>query len=328
MRDCSISVVIPAYNVEKYVKAALDSIKRQTELPDEVILIDDGSSDSTRKIAETFYLPVTYKVISIENAGQGNARNLGAKLASSDYIHFFDSDDLLTENFIYSVKRKIRESQFPDIVLFSGKSFNDNEYQGDRWLDYGRGFDGVFSNRADFLDKASPHKALFCQPCMYVSKKGLWGRQGLEFGPDYLEDEALFYPLLFACTTFVVMNEVFFLRRNREGSTMTMVPNLRHVNGALNCIDTTMELYDRVDLSDKERWHVSKRLEQHCVSYIVMARASGFKFSYKRIIAAAGNTKNITILLKSVVYIFRLDQVEVVRKVGMMVRELRSKKVN
>jgi glycosyltransferase involved in cell wall biosynthesis len=109
MADCSISIIIPAYNVEKYLKAAMDSIKEQSELPDEVILIDDGSTDRTLKVAKAFEFPVPYQVVSIENGGQGNARNLGVSLASSEYVHFFDSDDLLTKNFISSIKDQIRQ---------------------------------------------------------------------------------------------------------------------------------------------------------------------------------------------------------------------------
>jgi glycosyltransferase involved in cell wall biosynthesis len=140
MADCSISIIIPAYNVEKYLKAAMDSIKEQSELPDEVILIDDGSTDRTLKVAKAFEFPVPYQVVSIENGGQGNARNLGVSLASSEYVHFFDSDDLLTKNFISSIKDQIRHNKCPDIILFSGKSFNDNEYQGNRWVNYCRFF--------------------------------------------------------------------------------------------------------------------------------------------------------------------------------------------
>src|SRR5690606_25879803 len=107
MAECSISIIIPAYNVEKYLKAALDSIKEQTELPDEVILIDDGSTDGTLDVANAFEFPVPYQVVSIENGGQGKARNLGISLASSEYVYFFDSDDLLVDTFVASMKELI-----------------------------------------------------------------------------------------------------------------------------------------------------------------------------------------------------------------------------
>jgi glycosyltransferase involved in cell wall biosynthesis len=322
MRDCSISVIIPAYNVEKYLKAALDSIKEQTELPDEVILIDDGSTDGTLEIAKAFELPVPYRVVSIENAGQGNARNLGASLASSEYLHFFDSDDLLTDNFIHSIKSQIRQNQYPDIVLFSGDSFNDNEYQGNRWIDYCRGFSDMFSNRTQFLDKALNHRALFCQPCLYVSRKSLWGPQGLEFGPNFLEDEAVFFPLLFACRTYAVIDEVFFLRRNREGSTMTMAPNAKHVNGALNCMETTLSLYSSTHFISRERWHVRKRLESHCIAYILTARRAGLPVKLGEVFRTVAKSKSLSLAAKALLYGVRADQVNAVRKIGRAVKRV------
>lgn len=328
MAECSISIIIPAYNVEKYLKSALNSIKEQTELPDEVIVIDDGSTDGTLEVAKAFDFPVPYQVVSIENSGQGNARNLGVSLSSSEYVYFFDSDDLLTSNFISSIKNHIRQNQQPDIILFSGESFNDIEYHGNRWVDYSRGFSGTFISRENFLSKGMADNGLFCSPCLYMSKKFLWGPGGLEFGSNFLEDEAIFYPLIFSCNTFEVLDEVFFLRRNREGSTMTIVPNEKHVNGALNCMETTLKLYAKAGLSDKERWHISKRLEGHCVAYILMARAAGLKCSYMRIGTAIKITKNPMLLLKCFAYASRLDKIDMIRRIGRKIRRVKSKVKN
>lgn len=322
MAECSISIIIPAYNVEKYLKAALDSIKEQTELPDEVILIDDGSTDGTLDVANSFEFPVPYQVVSIENGGQGNARNLGVSLASSEYVYFFDSDDLLTSNFIQSIKSQIRKSQYPDIVLFSGESFNDSEYQGNRWVDYCRGFSGVFTDRAQFLDKAFSERALFCSPCLYVSKKTLWGPDGLEFGPNFLEDEAVFFPLLFACNTYVVIDEVFFLRRNRDGSTMTMAPNSKHVNGALNCMETTLSLYSSKHFTSRERWHVRKRLESHCIAYILTARRAGLPVKLGEVFRTVAESRSLSLAAKALLCGVRADQVNAVRKIGRAVKRV------
>jgi|SRR5690554_789004 len=302
MADCSISIIIPAYNVEKYLKAALDSIKEQTELPDEVILIDDGSTDGTLHVANAFEFPVPYQVLSIENGGQGNARNLGVSMASSEYVYFFDSDDLLTSNFIQSVKDQIRKNGCPDIVLFSGESFNDSEYQGSRWVDYCRGFSGVFSDRGEFLDTAFSHRALFCSPCLYVSKKSLWGPKALEFGPNFLEDEALFFPVLFACSTYLVIDEVYFLRRNRDDSTMNMAPTEKHANGALNCMKTTLELYNVKNLSSKERRQVRKRLEAHCIAYLIMVDRASIRKKTKDVLVVVFKVRSIKLAVKVLVY--------------------------
>lgn len=322
MAECSISIIIPAYNVEKYLKAALDSIKAQTELPDEVILIDDGSTDGTLEVAKAFELPVPYQVVSIENGGQGNARNLGVSLASSEYVYFFDSDDLLTKDFIHSIKDQIRQNQNPDIVLFSGDSFNDSEYQGNRWVNYCRAFSGVFDNRTDFLNRAHSHNALFCSPCLYVSQKALWGPDGLEFGPSFLEDEALFYPVLFACNTFVVVDEVFFLRRNREGSTMTMAPNAKHVNGALNCMKTTLRLYSAAGANSVERWHIRKRLQSHCVAYIMTARRAGLPVKVGGVMSVIIKARSVVLAVTTLLYGIRADQSDTLRRIVRVVKKV------
>jgi glycosyltransferase involved in cell wall biosynthesis len=302
MADCSISIVIPAYNVEKYLNEALGSIKEQSECPDEVILIDDGSTDQTLQIAESYSFSFPYRVVSIKNSGQGNARNMGASLASSEYIYYFDSDDLLAEDFIKTIKEQLEHSDYPDIILFSGESFNDREYFGDRWTDYNRGFTGIYLDRIVFLDKGFLSKGLFCSACLYVSKKSLWGDEGLRFGNDYFEDEAIFYPLLFSCQSFCVLDKVFFYRRNRNDSLMTMKRNSNHVKGALNCMENTMKLYRSGHFSKREQWHIKKQLKNHCNSYIAMAKATGLKISYKKIFNAIVATRNITLATKAFRY--------------------------
>ena len=313
MPECSVSIIIPAYNVEKYLKAALDSIKQQTQPPEEVILIDDGSTDHTLEIAQAYDFQFHYQVISVENQGQGNARNLGVSLAASEYVYFFDSDDLLTSNFIASIKQSILVNQYPDIVLFSGKSFNDSDYSGSRWVDYSRGFSGVFTSRTEFLDKALAHDALFCSTCLYVSKRSLWGEQGLQFGANFLEDQALFYPVLFACHSYVVIDEVFFRRRNREGSTMTMKPNQRHVEGAINCIETTLKLSRRNGLTPRELWHVRRLLGIQFKAYIVMARHAGTSLNPGIFLPVLASARSIKLLMMSLLYVTRADQSRILR---------------
>jgi glycosyltransferase involved in cell wall biosynthesis len=87
-----ISVVIPAFNVECWLQATIESVLRQSRAPDEIIVVDDGSTDSTGEIADGFG-DVT--VIRQENRGLAGARNSGASAAVGDYILFLDADDSL-----------------------------------------------------------------------------------------------------------------------------------------------------------------------------------------------------------------------------------------
>ena len=314
MFDCSISVIIPAYNVEKYIKSALDSLKKQAELPNEVIVINDGSTDGTLAVAESFMFPVKYQVVSIKNGGQGRARNLGVALASSEYVYFFDADDLLTEDFISSIKECIRINMQPDIVLFSAASFNDSEYRGSRSVAYSRGFSGSFASRIDLLEEGFKSDGLFCSPCLYVSKKSLWGGDRLQFGQYYFEDEAIFFPLIFSCNSFVVFDRVFFLRRNREESTMTMVRNQRHVMGALNCLELSLSLYAMKGISNKERWHIANRIKGQFIQYLLTVRACNEKISYGTIFLASKKMRNFGLIIWAFAYAARLDEIEFLRR--------------
>lgn len=86
----TISVIIPAWNSERYLREALNSVFAQTKQPFEVIVVDDGSTDSTCQVARAF--PVRYEYQ--DHAGAASARNKGLRLAQGEFIAFLDSDDL------------------------------------------------------------------------------------------------------------------------------------------------------------------------------------------------------------------------------------------
>lgn len=96
-----ISVIIPVYNVEKYVKRCLDCIIAQTYRDFEAILVDDGSTDSSGKICDEYALKDSrFKVIHKKNGGLSDARNEGIKYSSGEYIAFADSDDMVSPDFL------------------------------------------------------------------------------------------------------------------------------------------------------------------------------------------------------------------------------------
>lgn len=97
-----ISVIVPIYNAEAKLKRCIDSVLNQTHRDFELILINDGSTDGSLEICENAaLLDERVKVISIENSGVSNARNLGLEKAKGDYISFVDSDDYVTPDYLY-----------------------------------------------------------------------------------------------------------------------------------------------------------------------------------------------------------------------------------
>ena len=96
-----ISVVVPVYNVEAYLERCVESILQQTYAHFELILINDGSTDSSGQICD--HLASQYENIKahhIENAGVSNARNMGIQLATSSWVTFIDSDDFVTQDYL------------------------------------------------------------------------------------------------------------------------------------------------------------------------------------------------------------------------------------
>ena len=123
----ALSMIIPIYNVEKYIKECLDSVFSQ--LPDsvEVILINDGTPDRSIEIIKSKYADIlaTDQIVLIEqkNAGPGAARNIGLSVARGEYVGFLDSDDILLENY-FSVLFETLNTFKVDIVEFGFKRFH------------------------------------------------------------------------------------------------------------------------------------------------------------------------------------------------------------
>ena len=93
---CEISVIIPVYNVESYLRQCLDSVVNQTFEDIEIICVDDGSTDGSLDILNKYASSDNrFKIISQPNQGLGTARNNGLKLACGNYIYFLDSDDYI-----------------------------------------------------------------------------------------------------------------------------------------------------------------------------------------------------------------------------------------
>ena len=111
-----ISIIIPAYNSEAYIKRCVDSVLAQTGAELEVIVINDGSKDSTEDILRTYGDQIIYK--TVPNGGCGAARNIGLSMATGEYILFVDADDSMVEGAVERLVR-IQQETDADIVKFT-----------------------------------------------------------------------------------------------------------------------------------------------------------------------------------------------------------------
>lgn len=116
-----VSVIIPIYNVEKYLKKCIDSVLEQTYTDLQIILVDDGSPDNCGKICDEYKAKDSrVEVIHKENGGLGLARNSGMEIVRGEYLLFVDSDDWIDKNHIEIIVDAAEKGNY-DVVLFGYK---------------------------------------------------------------------------------------------------------------------------------------------------------------------------------------------------------------
>lgn len=127
-----VSIVVPIYNVQHYLKKCIDSIVHQTYTNLEIILVDDGSPDQCGQICDDYAVKDNrIQVIHKENGGLSDARNCGMSLATGEYITFIDSDDFIHPRFI-EVLLKVAQDKCADIVVGDFQLFQEDDAYHDK----------------------------------------------------------------------------------------------------------------------------------------------------------------------------------------------------
>ena len=125
--DCTISVIVPVYNSEKYLKRCIDSILNQTYKAIELILVDDGSPDNCGKICDEYAKKdKRVRVIHKTNAGVSAARNSGLEIASGNYATFVDSDDYIEPEMYGNMMEKVHQYNCDVVMCDCIKDFTDH----------------------------------------------------------------------------------------------------------------------------------------------------------------------------------------------------------
>ena len=131
-RNVKISVIVPVYNVERYLSACMDSLVNQTMEDIEIIAVNDGSPDNSLAILEDYQerYPQKVQVLSIENHGVSYARNYGADHASGEYLLFVDSDDYVDVRMCELMYRKAKKDH-NDVVICNKNSLYESNLDND-----------------------------------------------------------------------------------------------------------------------------------------------------------------------------------------------------
>ena len=299
MISATISIIIPVYNVENYVSETLDSVKNQTSLPDEVIVINDGSTDNSFNIIKNYSDLKCFKVFETKNQGLGLTRNYGISLAKSDYIYFLDSDDIIENNFIYEMRKLINQYKNPDMILFSGKTFT-HKKEIDNKINLKLTIEGQFFKGDKLLTKMVQKKETLPQSSRYLTKKELWTTNNLTYPNGIAEDESLFFPLIALSNNTVVNKKAYYRYRvNRPGSITADSVKPVHVEDYLNRMLSTLSFiklnHDLIKY-DYSAWCYN--LERKSLKYINLCLKKKIEISWKTIIIIFFKTKNLFFLLK------------------------------
>lgn len=223
-----VSIIVPVYNVEKYLRRCLDSIKVQTFTNMECILIDDGSSDNSGKICDEYAEKDSrFRVIHKRNGGVSSARNAGLDEAKGKWIGFVDADDWIENNLIEELYDYATEND-ADVVI-SG----DTRVQKDKKIKTHIPPSGIMSMHRDF--------AIYWQgPCAKLFKSTVLHNIRFPDGISLAED------LLFTFKVFFASTKIYGL--NVSGYNYFINPNSAVNNITYSKIDDEIKVLEEIEI--------------------------------------------------------------------------------
>ena len=229
--DVTISVIIPVYNVERYLKECLDSVVMQRCSDFEVVCINDGSTDGSLNILQEYQKRYScIRVYSKENGGLSSARNYGIKKASGKYLYFLDSDDLLADEDCLSFMIENMNHYDLDVLYFDGHSFFESEELKDHNSSYENAYIrcrsyGLYERGTDLFDELVKNGDYYVQTSLQcLRKKYLTAHDFLFVDGLLYEDNLFMFQTMLHAGNVMHQNRVVFLRRIRNGSIMQSPP--------------------------------------------------------------------------------------------------------
>lgn len=215
MQDIYLTIIVPVYNVERYLRTCLDSIAQLKAFSWEAILVDDGSTDTSGQICDEYATQNSkFRVIHQKNAGVSAARNAGLDAAKGEWIWFVDSDDSINPDFEILNPEVLNDA---DYVLFDMRKFRDGEELNT--LEHQKGTVKCTDlSKNDFLSKyqCNHHPRLFYKKTWVMIDHHQ--RLAFSLGTRVGEDLEFQYKYLTRCQRPARLDAVLYNYRLREGS--------------------------------------------------------------------------------------------------------------
>lgn len=236
-----VSVIVPVYNVEKFIDKCLNSLVKQSLKEIEIIVVNDGSPDNSQKIIDKYVKKYPEKVQSFikENGGQGSARNIGIVKAKGEYISFVDSDDFVEKDMYKKLYNKAKENNY-DIVVCGNYNVSE-DYQNkniDAFINnYNTDLENIFFGKMAVWNK--------------IYKRDILIKNKLEFKEKvWYEDLAFTLKAIMNSNTFAFIDEPLYDYLIREGSTM----NNSNVQRNLEILDAFNDILSYIQHNKKEEY--------------------------------------------------------------------------
>jgi len=260
-----ISIIVPVYNVEKYIKRCLDSIIGQTYKDWQLIIVNDGSIDHCPDICDAYAkCNDKVQVIHKKNGGQSDARNAGLVVATGEYIVFVDSDDWLEPTYLEELYNAI-EGKDVDLAVCGYYHSTDKIDTPVRITAY-----DTMLNQKEFIHKLAMNDIQsFAWNKIYSAK--LFERHAFREGV-YYEDVILFNELIPEITKVVIINRPLYHYYMRENSTV----HVRSLKREYDYFQAFKERYEMECIGESEKVIILKLL---LISYYYIVQAGGEDFN-------------------------------------------------
>lgn len=236
-----VSVIVPVYNVEKFIDKCLDSLVKQSLKEIEIIVVNDGTKDNSQKIIDKYVKKYPDKIKSYikENGGQGSARNYGLKKTTGEYIGYVDSDDFVEKDMYKKLYNKAKENNY-DIVVCGNYNVSE-DYQNkniDAFINnYNTDLENIFFGKMAVWNK--------------IYKRDILIKNKLEFKEKvWYEDLAFTLKAIMNSNTFAFIDEPLYDYLIREGSTM----NNSNVQRNLEILDAFNDILSYIQHNKKEEY--------------------------------------------------------------------------
>ncbi len=224
MKSCqkvSVSVVVPVYNVEAYLRDCLNSLLSQTTPFFQIILVNDGSTDHSREVCEE-YCKKNYNMVLVnqDNQGLSSARNSGLRYVKGDYVVFVDSDDYITEDMNESIQEFLMKTKV-DVLYYNADVVDELHGKYTEQLIRSEFLNGYIMQGIEYFEKCFPDDYR-CSACLAAYKKDFLDKNNILF-PDglYYEDNIFFVKTVLNAGSVLCVPNCFYIRRLRNDSIMT-----------------------------------------------------------------------------------------------------------